>query len=228
MKKLLLIVLIPALSFMVSCGGSDDDGFLSQMKKMKKVADNAQEMQKEMEANPEEQDVIFKESLLKQMDLKATDRLIPDEVWERVQKTTDDFLAMDSATVADMNSESLNTFFVDHGYENTNAAYEELERIGKLAEFTMGAAIQAAALMQTRLVDGKEGYDKAVKEYADKLNEEGYSADDLRIIEKNAKLEANAMAVRMASEVIANKEEIIEAIDSTQAVLDAAETEITE
>lgn len=228
MKKLLLIVLIPALSFMVSCGGSDDDGFMSQMKKMKEVADNAKEMQEEMEANPEEQDVIFKESLLKQMDLKATGQSVPDEVWDRVQTTTDDFLALDSATVADMNSESLNTFFVDHGYANTDAAYEELEQIGKLAEFTLGAAVHVAAMMQTRLIDGKEGYDKAVKEFADELNEKGYSADDLRLFEKNAKLEANAMAVRMASEVIANKKEIIEAIDSTQAVLDAAETEVTE
>jgi len=235
MKKLLFVLLIPALTLMTSCGGSDDDGILSQMKKMKEMADNVKEMQKEIEANPEEQDVVFKESLLKQLNLTATDRLIPDEVWERVRKTTDDFLAMDSVQLAEMNRETLNTFFVDHGYSDTQSANEELERIGQLAEFTVGAAIQSAVLMQERIVNGDEGYEKALKEYADALNKDGYSADDLRVIEKNADLSANAMAVRLSSEAIYNKEEIMQAVDSTQALLDTAvsvlnatKTDITE
>ena len=220
MKKILLVLLIPALAFMTSCGGSDEDGFMSQMKKMKEVADNAKEMQEEMDANPEDQDVIFSNSLLERMDVKNTDQVISDEDWTRIKSTIGDFSAMDSAQIAELNHTTLNTFFIEHGYENTDIAVDDMERFGKLSEFMLNAGIHRLAIMQTQLIDGKEGADIEVGKFADMINEYGYSIDDLKLIEENAEIEAKAVALRYTIEIINNKEEIATALDSAEVMIE--------
>ena len=205
---------------MTSCGGSDEDGFMSQMKKMKEVADNAKEMQEEMEANPEDQDVIFSNSLLEKMDIKNTDRVISDEDWTRIKSIIEDFSAMDSTQIAELNRTSLNIFFIEHGYENTDRAVEDMERFGKLSEFMLNAGMHRVAIMQMQLIDGKEGANTEVERFAKMINENGYSIEDLKLIEENAEIEAKALALRFTVEVINNKEEIATAIDSAEVTIE--------
>ena len=195
MKKLLVVFLIPALAFMVSCGGSDDNGVMSQMKKMKEMADNAKEMQEEMDANPEDSDKIFSESFLAQMDITNTARKVSDEDWNKVIKTIEDYNAMDSTEKADLNHETLNAFFTAHGYADLDEAEKDLERIGRLSSFLMDWAMRFATTKQIRLMDGKDAEDEKINELAAKINEDGYSKEDLRAIEENAQYSTKALKV---------------------------------
>ncbi len=195
MKKLLVVFLIPALAFMVSCGGSDDNGVMSQMKKMKEMADNAKEMQEEMDANPEDSDKIFSESLLAKMDITNTDRKVSDEEWNKVIKIIEDYNAMDSTEKADLNHETLNAFFTDRGYADLGEAEKDLERIGRLSSFLMDWGMHFAIIKQVRLMDGKDAEDEKIKELAAKISEDGYSKEDLRAIEENAKYSTKALKV---------------------------------
>lgn len=213
MKKLILIILIPALSFMVSCGGSDGDGIMSQMKKMKEVADNAQEMQKEMEADPESQDKMFPESTLSKMDL-AQERMISDEEWARVQKTVNAFTEMDSTQLAGLNDEKISAFYSEQGYSSTEEGQAEMKKIGELAQKLIDLGMHFVALKQVYLVDGKEAYDKKIVEYATELKNDGYSKEDLQAIEKNADLEGKALVLFFTLESYNEIKAISQAVDS--------------
>jgi len=195
MKKLLLMFLIPALSFMASCGGSDGDGIMSQMKQLKKVADNAKEMQKEIEANPEDQDKIFTDNLLDAMHLTASGRLITDEEWEQASKAIDSFLNLDSAQMSKLNAEIINEIFVNEGYDNMEQGIAEFEKLAKLSSFVQGSFISFMELQVIRLMEGKEAYEKQAKLEGEKINEMGYSPNDLRAIEKYAEYPVKAVLV---------------------------------
>jgi DNA-directed RNA polymerase specialized sigma54-like protein len=196
MKKLILVLLIPALTFMASCGGSDDGGIMSQMSKMKEIADNAKEMQEEeAEANPEENKKVFSETILSKMDLTNTERKINDAEWSKIIKTVEDYTAMDSTEKANLNHETLNAFFTNHGYIDISEAEADLERLGKTSSFLMEWGMHFVALKQIRLVNGKEAEAEKIKELAASLNEEGYSKEDLKVIEENAKYSIDAIKI---------------------------------
>jgi len=218
MKKLILAILIPALGFLISCGGSDDGGIMSQMKKMKEVADNAKEMQKEEKQHPEDTKKIFTEHRLSEMDIPATGQKISDEVWERVQKTVDDFAAMDSATKANLNHEKVAEFYKAHGYANIDEAEKELKQIGSLNQTLIEWAMHFAGIKQVRLIDGKEAADKALEEFANKLKEAGYSKEDLKKIEQNVDIEAKALAMLFTLEAYKQIEAVSAAVDSVENV----------
>jgi len=216
MRKLILVVLIPTLGFLISCGGSDDGGIMSQMKKMKEVADNAKEMQKEEEEHPEDSKVIFSENRLSKMDIPATGQKISNEVWERVQKTVDDFAAMDSTSKANLNREKVEEFYKAHGYASIDEAEEELTEIGKLSQSLIGWAMHFVGIKQVRLIDGKEAADEKMDEFAKTLKDAGYSKEDLKKIEQNADLEAKAFAMLLTMQAYKQIEASTETVDSLE------------
>ena len=227
MKKLILVLLIPALAFMASCGGSDDEGIMSQMSKMKEIADNAKEMQEEAEANPEENDKIFSETILSKMDLTGTERKISDAEWNKVIKIVEDFTAMDSSEKANLNHETLNSFFTDHGYIDISEATTDLERLGKTSSFLMDWGMHFVALKQIRLVDGKDAENEKIKELTADLNESGYTKEDLKAIEENAKYSVDAIKFLYEMKNFDAIEEVTKMADSLVEV-NAAATEVEE
>ncbi len=227
MNKLILVLLIPALAFMASCGGSDDGGIMSQMSKMKEIADNAKEMQEEAEANPEESGKVFSETILSKMDLTNTERKISDAEWGKIIKTVEDYKAMDSTEKANLNHETLNAFFADHGYIDINEATEDMERLGKTSSFLMDWGMHFVALKQIRLVDGKDAEKEKIKEFATDLNESGYTKDDLKAIEENAKYSIDAIKLLYEIKNFDAVQEMKQMSDSLEEI-NAAATEVEE
>jgi hypothetical protein len=218
MKKLLFYVLIPALTFMVSCGGGDNnDSMLSQMKQMKKMADNAKEMQDEAAENPEENNGLFSEKLIKDMELSLTDRKITDEEWARLDKLMSGLIDMDSTEAAQMDRVQLEAYFVENGYPDIDSAKADILRIAQVSDFTQKAMYSIMTLKQTYLVDGKEEYLKKAKEIGQKIDKRGWSADDLRAINNNMETIGKAMGTLLLIETYENREapEITEETDSS-------------
>ncbi|MCK5857187.1 MAG: hypothetical protein KAG64_06840 [Bacteroidales bacterium] len=193
MKKILLVLLIPALAFMSSCGGSDDGGIMSQMNKMKEISQNAEEMQEEMGAD--DSDKVFSKAILAKMDIVTTERKISDEEWNQVIKTIDDFLSMDSIKQANLNHQTINTFFTEHGYANADEGKQELEKIGFLSQFMIEWGMHFVAIKQIQLMDGKDAANQKLTEYTVDINNDGYSKEDLVVIEKNVDYTAKALSV---------------------------------
>ena len=208
MKKILLIVLIPALIVLVSCGGgSDGESFASQMKELKKVAENAQEMEKEMAEDPEASEMMFSDSFIEAMELNVTERKISEDEWTKSIAVIDAFLALDSAELINMDNEKASTFFIEHGYESLDAGVADIQKIADEAGFIQDVAISIMQLQQTRLIDGKETYIEESKELGQKINERGYSADDLRALETNMEYTGKAIGVLL---VMKNYQAIVE------------------
>ncbi len=214
MKKILFCLMFPALMFFGSCGGGDNsDSLLNQMKQVKKMADNAKEMQNEEEENPEENTGLFSEKLIKDMELSLTDRKITDEDWARIDKLMSGLIDMDSADAAQMDRVKLEAYFVENGYPDIDSAKADVKRFAEVSDFTQKAMYSIMTLKQIRLVNGKDEYLKEAKEIGKKIDARGWSADDLRAINKNMETIGKAMGTLLLIETYENREapEITEA-----------------
>jgi len=221
MKKLLLIILIPALSFMVSCGGSDGDGIMSQMKKMKEVADNAKEMQEDMESHPEDSEALFTDHRLDQLGITNTENKISADEWSKAQKIVNDFKALDSAELVNLTHEKIAAIYSDHGYASVEEGQAEMEKIGNLSQNLIEWGMHIAATATIQMINGKEAAEKEMKEYGAKINEQGYSREDLKNMEKNTELVGEALAVFFTFQNYSAIHEITAVADSLNQLSDS-------
>lgn len=195
MRRIILTLCIPALLFITSCGGSEEGGIMDQMKKMKEISENAQEMEKELVEDPEASDKMFSDSFLEDLGLNVTERKISDEDWAKSMEVIDAYLALDSTDLVNMDHEKATAFFMEYGYDSLDVALNDLQRIADEARFVQDIAITIMGLQQTRLIDGKEVYLEETKEFGQKINDLGYTADDLRALETNLDYTGKALGI---------------------------------
>ncbi|MCD6578438.1 hypothetical protein J7L48_03105 [bacterium] len=206
MKKNTLLLGLIALLFLFACKQSSE--FKKTMKIAKEVAKNAKEMQKEEAKKSDvEKNKLFPEDVIKAMNLKNTKDILSLDRFEKVKKCIDAYNSVAHTEKDYFNNKNLTELFKPCGYSSFDTAYKEIKEVATLNDFLMSAGIRVAGLKTARLLDGKEGYDKAIKELSEKINKKGYTANDLRNLENNKDIIATTLGLTIKLQPYLKKKE---------------------
>ncbi|MCB2194441.1 MAG: hypothetical protein KQH79_01200 [Bacteroidetes bacterium] len=196
MKNLSILTLLLFSLLFWSCGGNSEKsvvdeaiekagGSAAEVKEMQKNVKEMAERAKEME---EEDDAILSDKNLELLGLTATERKISDDTWEKANTLAEAYKAKPNEELRDLTNEDLEQMIMDAGFNDIETAKNELEKVVKSRDHDIGIISKIGGLKTTKLIDGEEEYEKEMKELGDKINEIGYTADDLKALDENVKI----------------------------------------
>lgn len=196
MKNLSILTLILFSIFLWSCGGNSNKSAVEKaIEKAGGSAEEVSEMQqkvKEMAERAEdiadEDDAIYSEKNIEMLGLTATERKISDETWERANTLAEAFKAIPTEELRDLTHEKLEQMILDAGFDDLETAKTELQKVVDARDHNIGIISNIGSLKTTLLVAGEEEYKEEMQDVGVKINEIGYTADDLKAMEKNAKV----------------------------------------
>lgn len=171
------------LEMMKKMGASDEE--INKMKEsMDKVAKNIEEI----EAEGEENDEIFSNKTIQLLGLTTTERKISNEEWENAKVLRTEWKQLTNEQLRALTISKIDEIILSTNYTELEGAKSSLKQIAECTNFITSATIKIAMLKSTRMLDGTEVYEKELKALGTKINEQGYSAEDLKLMDKNAKI----------------------------------------
>jgi hypothetical protein len=197
MKNLRILAVVILSAFIISCGGSSDgnsekENAISELNEMqeqlKEMADQAEKIQKEEENESEEDKKIYSQKNIELLGLSVEERKIADSTWQKAKVLAENYKSLEKEELRALTPESINQMILDAGFKDLDQAKVELQKIADSRDFDISVAMKFASIHNSRMLDGEETFKKEAKELGQKINEKGYSAEDLKALDENSKI----------------------------------------
>lgn len=196
MKNLGILAVVILSAFIISCGGSSDgnsekENAISELSEMqeqlKEMADQAEKIQKEEENESEEDKKIYSQKNIELLGLKVEERKIADSTWQKAKVLAENYKTLENEQLRALTHDKINQMILDAGFTNLDSAKAEMQKIADLREFDMNVGMKFGVMHSARMIDGEEEFKKEAEELGQKINEKGYSPEDLKAIDEYSK-----------------------------------------
>jgi hypothetical protein len=224
MKNLTILLMALFAVFFVSCGGGDTEesaedaveeqavnaGMRAQIAAMKAAGATDEEIEEakkamekigevaknieEMEAE-EESDEIFSDANVELLGLTQTERKIPDENWQKAIVLREEWKKLSNEELRGLTKEKIEGIILGAGFTEIESAETSLREIADCYDVITSVSMKIGMLKSTRMLDGKEEYEKEMKALGEKINEREYSAEDLIAMDENVKVSVTATEI---------------------------------
>ncbi|MCF8331157.1 MAG: hypothetical protein K9H84_01765 [Bacteroidales bacterium] len=187
MKKLAVLSITALILAFWSCGDSVDETKkqLNQVKKeTEKMAEDAKDSEKAEETEKEKE--TFSEETVNLLGLSVTKRMITDKEWENAKRLSEHYGNLSGEELKNMSVEDLNNMILDAGFTDLDSAKATLKKISGGRDDLLSIVMRVGRMESRKVLDGEDSFKKQMKEYGAKINEKGYSPEDLRMLEANA------------------------------------------
>ena len=200
MKYLSILSVFVLCFFISSCGGGSDKSYAEKLaeKAAEKAGDNAEEIDKmqdevkEMAERAEEMekedDALLSDKNIEMLGLTATERKWSDETWEKAKVLAAAYKEIPTEELREMDTEKIEKMILDAGFEDIETAKVELQKVADSRDHNIGISMDIGSLKTVKLIDGEEAYEKEMKELGEEINEHGYTAEDLKVMDENVKM----------------------------------------
>ena len=196
MKNLSILTLLLFSIFLWSCGGSSNKSVVEKaIEKAGGSAEEVSEMQEKVKDMAEravevaeEDDAIYSDKNVEMLGLTATERKISDETWTKANTLAETFKAIPNEELRDLTHEKIEQMILDAGFSDIETAKTELQKVVDARDHNIGIISGIGSLKTTLIVAGEDEYKEEMQELGGKINELGYTADDLKAMDKNAKV----------------------------------------
>ncbi len=171
------------LEMMKKMGASDAE--IAEMKNsMEKLAKNVEEM----EAEGEESDELLSDKTIQLLGLTTTERKISDEAWKNASVLRVAWKKLTNEELSALTLTKIEEILLSANYTDVEVAKSSLRQISEGTNFITSVTMKIAMLKSTRILDGTETYEQEMKELGAKINERGYSAEDIKLMDNSAKI----------------------------------------
>lgn len=168
--------------------GADEEAIseLSEMQKdLKDVAERAEKIAEEKENETEEDKKIWSEKNIDLLGLNVEERKITESTWQKASVLADKYKALDNEQLKVLTPEEINQMIIDAGFEDLVKAKVDLKKIAESRNFNFNLATSFYSLENTRAIEGEEAYKKEANALGQKINEKGYSPEDIKAIDEH-------------------------------------------
>jgi hypothetical protein len=165
--------------------GVDEAEAEETMKKVQEMAEQAARMAEEEAAESAEDKETFSDKNVALLGLNVSERKISDGDWEKAIALGEKYKSLGDEEKQNLTPEKIEDMILAAGFEEIESARATLSEISDSRDVVLSVGMDMGMLQSTRLIDGDEAYEKEMKELGAKLNERGYSADDLRAMDAN-------------------------------------------
>ena len=170
--------------------GVDGTEFDKMKDAVEEMAENAEKIAEEEAGETEEDKEIYSDKNVELLGLTLTDRKIPDADWEKAKTLGDNYKSMENEQLRELTPEKIEKMITDAGFDDLESAKTSLTEIADSWEVSQNVGMKIAMLKSMRIVDGDETYKEEMKELGAKVNERGYSPEDMKAMDENIKTAA--------------------------------------
>jgi outer membrane murein-binding lipoprotein Lpp len=197
MRNLRILVVMVISAIIWSCGGSSNNenkkeqknSELSEMQeRVKQMAEQAEKIQAEKENESEEDKKIWSQKNIDLFGFNVEGRKISDSTWQRAIVLANKYKSLEKEQLRALTHESINQMILDAGFTDLEVAKAEMQKIADSRDFIISLLMNYGSLESTRMIDGEEAYKTEAKEIGQKVNERGYSPEDLEFMDQNSNI----------------------------------------
>ena len=212
MKKLTVLMVVVLSVVLWSCGGGakespeekaerrakammekmgvDAEEFDQMTDKVKEMAENAGKIAEEEAAETEEDKETYSAKNVELLGLTVTERKISAADWEKAKTLGEAYKSLENEQLRELTPEIIEKMIMDAGFDDLESAKGSLTEIADSWDLSQSVVMSIGLLKSTRMLDGDETYKEKMKELGDKINEMGYSAEDMKAMDENTRTSA--------------------------------------
>lgn len=177
------------IAAMKAAGATDEE-----IEEAKKAMSNIQKNLKEMEEE-EDSGEILSDKNIELLGLTVTERKITHEEWEKAKVLKANWKELSNEELRGLTTEKIEQMMLDAGFSDMESAKTSLSNMVDARNDIVSITMDIGMNKSAQVLDGKEGFEEKMKELGGKINEKGYSAEDLMIMDKNSKVGVTAAEI---------------------------------